>query len=259
MLNQVAKRSAKAVALAGGIRAGRRPGDVVILLYHRLGADTRSEIELDGRTFARHLERIVAKDTPRSLEDAISGGEGVVVTFDDGTRDFYESALPLLVSHRVPALLYLATGGVATNGNASPDALTWKQLEEATATGLVTIGSHTHSHADLAAATEREADEEMRRSKELIEDRLGVSCRHFAYPWGLASPDAERVARRLFATAALDGWRVNRRAAIDPYRLARIPVLRSDGQFFFRAKLRGRLNGEAMLYRVAHRGPWRPR
>lgn len=259
MLTQMVRRSAKAAALAGGIRGGRRPGDVVILLYHRLGADGGSEIELDASEFARHLEWIAAHDTPRSLDEALDGGGGVVVTFDDGTRDFYESALPLLVEHRIPALLYLATAGVASNGDGGPDALTWSQLAEAQATGLVTIGSHTHNHADLSKATEREAGEEMRRSKELIEDRIGIACRHFAYPWGLASPAAERAARLLFTTAALDGWRVNRRGVVDPYRLARIPILRSDGQFFFRAKIRGRMNGEAALFRITRRGPWRPR
>ena len=155
-------------------------------------------------------------------------------------------------------MLYLATGGVA-NGSPTPDALTWRHLEEAVATGLVTIGSHTHGHADLSHATESEADEEMRRSKELIEDRLGVSCRHFAYPWGVTAPPAERAARKLFETAALDGWKINRRGATDPYRLARMPILRSDGQVFFRPKVRGRLNGEALFYRVTRRGPWRPR
>ena len=40
----------------------------------------------------------------------------MVVTFDDGYRDFHDAALPLLVKHRVPAVLYLATGLVA-NGD----------------------------------------------------------------------------------------------------------------------------------------------
>ncbi len=34
----------------------------------------------------------------------------------------------------------------------------------------------------------------MRRSKELIEDRLGAACRHFAYPWGVGSPAADATA-----------------------------------------------------------------
>ena len=186
------------------------------------------------------------------------GGGGVVVTFDDGFRDFHDHALPLLVRHRVPALLYLATGLVQDGGPPpTPESLSWSQLEEAVATGLVTVGSHTHSHVSLARATEDRAEEEMRRSKELIEDRLGIPCRHFAYPWAVGSAPADRVARGLFDTVAWDAWRTNRRGGIDRHRLGRTPVLRNDGRMFFRAKVRGRLDAERHVYRALRRGPWR--
>ncbi len=97
----------------------------------------------------------------------------------------------------------------------------------------------------------------MRRSKELIEDRLGVPCRHFAYPYAVGSACADRAARRLFDSAALEAWRTNRLGRLDPHRLGRTPVLRSDGHAFFRAKVRGLLDAEALLYRSFGRGPWR--
>jgi hypothetical protein len=96
----------------------------------------------------------------------------------------------------------------------------------------------------------------MRRSKDLIEERLGTACTHFAYPWAVGSPAADRVARRLFRTAALDAWRTNRAGRIDPHRLGRVPILRSDGRFFFRRKVKGELDSESLLYRALGRGPW---
>jgi peptidoglycan/xylan/chitin deacetylase (PgdA/CDA1 family) len=255
MIGTLVRRTAKAAVLPAGLVSRRRPGDVVILLYHRLG-DTPSEIELPVGAFERHLRSLAERERPKPLDEALRTG-GVVVTFDDGTRDFHEHALPLLVRYRIPALLYLATGGV--NGGTSPDALGWHHLAEAVATGMVTIGSHTHGHTDLSRATRGEAEEEMRRSKELIEQRLGVACTHFAYPWGVGSAAADEAARGMFDTAALDAWRTNRRGRIDPYRLGRVPVLRSDGQAFFRAKAAGRLDAERIVYRVLGRGPWRAR
>lgn len=253
----IARKATKAVVLPAGLFSQRRPGDVVILLYHRLGMGKR-EIDLPTESFDRQLALLLERDRVLSLDQALAGEGGVVLTFDDGYRDFYDEVLPRLAKNAVPALLYLATGLVA-EGVRAKDALTWPQLEEAVATGFVTIGSHTHGHANLARATESTAEEEMRRSKELIEDRLSVACRHFSYPWGVASPAADRVARRLFASAALDGWRTNRRGRTDPYRLGRVPVLRSDGSLFFRAKIRGLLDGEALVYRLLRRGPWRHR
>jgi peptidoglycan/xylan/chitin deacetylase (PgdA/CDA1 family) len=139
---------------------------------------------------------------------------------------------------------------------AGPEALHWSQLEEAISTRLVTVGSHTHSQAELSRVTGSEAGEEMDRSKGLIENRLGVPCCHFAYPWAVASPEAESAARTRFDSAALGAWRTNRRGRIDPYRLGRTPVLRNDGVRFFRAKARGMLDGEGFAYRVLRRGPW---
>ncbi len=250
----LARKLAKAAVLPPGLLRSRRRGDVVILLYHRVGVGDR-EIDLPAAAFERQIAALAERNLVVSLEDVLAGAGGVVVTFDDGYRDFHEHVLPRLVRHRTPAVLYLATGLVA-NGRPDPGALTWPMLREAHATGLVTVASHTHSHADLSRAGEGEAEDEMRRSVEMIEDRLGAPCRHFAYPWAVASPAADRAARRLFDTAALHAWRTNRRGRIDPHRLGRVPILRSDGMTFFRAKVRGGLDGEGLVYRVLRRGPW---
>ena len=251
MVGTLARKASKIAVAPAGVVTRRRPGDLIVLLYHRV-ADGAAEIELPPSTFEEHLRYLRRREHVLGLDEALGGGGGVVVTFDDGTPDFSETVLPLLVRYRVPATLYLATGLV----DGGRTGLSWRQLREAVDTGLVTVGSHTHSHADLRGFDERACDEEMRRSKDLIENRLGVACRHFAYPWAVGSAPADRVARRLFDSAALDAWRTNRRGRLDPYRLGRTPVLRSDGVVLFRAKARGVLDGEAALYRLARRGPW---
>jgi peptidoglycan/xylan/chitin deacetylase (PgdA/CDA1 family) len=254
----LARKASKATLTPLGWAGRRRRGDVVVLLYHRVGTGG-SEIELLPDEFERQLQHLVSHEHVLTLDGVLTGDPdgGVVVTFDDGYRDFHNTVVPLLVKYRVPATLYLATGLVTNGaGSATADALTWSQLREATATGLVTVGSHTHGHADLSKTDERGAEDEMRRSKDLIEDRLGAACTHFAYPWAVGSAAADRAARRLFLTAALDAWRTNRAGNIDLYRIGRVPILRSDGRFFFRRKVRGELDTEAWLYRALGRGPW---
>ena len=247
----VARRMVKAAALPVGAVRPMRAGDLSILLYHRVG-EGPGEIEMPEGLFAQQMDALAGDGGARTLEDAMAMG-GVVLTFDDGTPDFHHVVLPLLVRHRLPALIYLATGQI----DAGPGTLTWSQLAEALATGLVTAGAHTHGHVDLSRATAQEADDEMRRSKDLVEDHLGAPCAHFAFPWAVGSDAAQAVARSLFETSALDAWRTNRRATLDPHRLGRTPVLRSDGLVFFRAKAKGRLDGEGLAYRAARRGPWR--
>lgn len=244
----------KMAALPLGIWTRRRPGDVVVLLYHRVGVGTR-EIDVQLGAFERHMTTLLERETVLSLDQALRGGDGgVVVTFDDGFPDFADNVVPVLEALRIPATLYLATGLV----DQGPDALSWTQLGDAVASGLVTVGSHTHGHVDLSLADARVAEDEMRRSKELIEDRLGVACRHFAYPWAVGSSKADEMARRHFDSAALGAWVTNRLGRMDPYRLGRTPVLRGDMGPLFRAKANGLLDGEGVAYRLLRRGPWRP-
>lgn len=257
MIKSGLRRATKAAALLPGLAARRRDGDVVILLYHRVGSDAR-EISLPIHVFERHIATLAEQERVLSLEDALEGqnGGGVVITFDDGYRDFHDAVVPVLVRYGLPATLYLITGFVdpaAGNG----DRLSWSDLRDAVGTGLITVGAHTHTHGDLSRATEAQAEEDMGRSQQLIEDNLGASCRHFAYPYAVGSAAADRVARRLFDSAALRAWRTNRRGKVDRYRLGRIPILRSDGLFFFRAKVAGLLDAEAYVYRALRRGPWR--
>jgi peptidoglycan/xylan/chitin deacetylase (PgdA/CDA1 family) len=250
------RKAVKSGALAAGSLAGRRrEGDVTVLLYHRVGAGSR-EVDVAAEAFEAQAEELARRGMVRTLDEALEGRGGVVLTIDDGYGDFHDRVLPVLARHRLPALLYLATGLVEDGLAPSEEALTWAQLREAVATGLVRVGSHTHTHADLAAASPEAIEEEMRRSKGLVEDRLGIACRHFAFPWGVASPEAEAAARRHFESAALR-WGTNRRGRMEPYRLARTPVMRSDGPVFFRAKVNGLLDGEALAYRLLRRGPWR--
>jgi peptidoglycan/xylan/chitin deacetylase (PgdA/CDA1 family) len=260
-LDSLARKGAKAAVLPLGVTSRRRADDLVILIYHRIGVQAR-EIGLPSPVFEAQLSYLADRENVLTLDEAVGSESngGVVVTFDDGASDFHEHALPLLMRYRIPAVLYLATGypeGDRVSTLPAGEGLTWSQLEDVVSSGLVTVGSHTHSHISLSSAHERDAEDEMRRSKELIEDRLGAPCRHFAYPFAVSSEGADRAARRLFDTAAVDAWRTNRRGSTDPHRLGRTPILRSDGRMFFRAKVRGLLDHEASLYRALGRGPWR--
>jgi peptidoglycan/xylan/chitin deacetylase (PgdA/CDA1 family) len=261
-----AKRTALGLVKRAAVGADRvrpaRPG-VVVLLYHRVGARSAVEVDLPRDLFAEQMSAIV--DRAVSLDSAVAalagpppgGADPVAVTFDDGTADFVDEALPVLVEHGVPALLYIATAFIE-EGRSFPDAGTpasWSGLADAVATGLVTIGSHTHTHALLDRAAPREVEQELDRSRKLIEDRLGVTADHFAYPKAVAgSPDADAAVRARFRSAALAGTRPNVYGATDPYRLARSPIQVSDGMRWFEAKLNGGMGLEDRLRQVLNRG-----
>jgi peptidoglycan/xylan/chitin deacetylase (PgdA/CDA1 family) len=180
----------------------------------------------------------------------------VTVTFDDGTTDFAEVALPVLVAHQVPVTIYVATDFVDRGAPFPNDGtpLSWAALRDAAATGLVDVGSHTHGHALLDRLPTREIDDQLDRSVDLIGEHVGARPLHFAYPKAvIGSAAADAAVRARFASAAIAGTRVNRYGVTDPYRLARSPIQVSDGMRWFRRKAAGGLGFEDTVRRVVNR------
>ena len=228
-----------------------------MLIYHRVGGGSASQVDLPVAAFREQMRHLATSSSVITLDHAVDrlAGPGpaapfVVVTFDDGTSDWAEHALPVLVEFAIPATFYVATRFVdecrAWPTGAAP--VSWAALADMASTGLVTIGSHTHSHALLDRADMTTARDEVDRSAALIEDRLGVPCAHFAYPKALlGSAAAETEVRRRFASAALAGGRVNVCGQSSAHRLWRTPVQNSDGTRWFVRKAGGGMRLEGML------------
>ena len=85
--------------------------------------------------------------------------------------------------------------------------------------------------------------EELETSDGLIEQRIGVVPRHFAYPWGYWSATAETLVVERYATAALASVG-SITMDTDPFRLPRLPIQYSDGVVFFKQKVRSGLRAE---------------
>lgn len=239
---------------------------VVILAYHRVNARSGLEVDLSLELFADQMERLAEQQRASTLDaalEALDAGaralpDPVVVTFDDGTADFADHVMPVLERHRLPVTLYLATDFIERQRpfphGGTP--LSWGSLHDALSTGLVTVGSHTHTHALLDRLDGVAVDQELVRSIRLIEDRLGVGADHFAYPkgrGGLRNGAADRAVRRRFRSAALAEIGANRYGRTDPYRLARSPIQRSDGMRWFARKLSGGMVLEGRLRRALNR------
>jgi peptidoglycan/xylan/chitin deacetylase (PgdA/CDA1 family) len=251
--------------LALGDRVVKPAPGITVLIYHRVGGGSGGEVDLDVGAFRAQLEHLQEHHTVVSLDTAAeqlrsanddetptTASGAVVITFDDGTDDFCDHVVPALVDYEIPATLYAATHFIDTGEPfpwGAPPA-SWTGLRDAAGTGLVTVGSHTHTHALLDRvdpAAPSKIGDELDRSIELIGEHIGTPPAHFAYPKALpGSEAAEAEVRRRFTTAALARSRVNRPGHTDLHRLWRTPIQRSDGHDFFVAKAAGglRLEGE---------------
>jgi peptidoglycan/xylan/chitin deacetylase (PgdA/CDA1 family) len=122
--------------------------------------------------------------TPDQLFQALAGkallpARAVLLTFDDGYEDFYTTAFPILKKYNFKATVFVVPGFVG-----EPDGryLTWQQVKELDASGLITVGAHTMHHVNLV--THPDAPAEISQSKEVLESFLKKSVTAFAYPGG---------------------------------------------------------------------------
>src|SRR5262249_3411749 len=135
-------------------------------------------------------------DGLRRLADGTQRRSMVAVTFDDGTAEFAEVALPVLEEHDVTVALFVAQpileGRRTFTGGCVP--LSGSALGDAVSTGLVDVGSHTHGHALLDRLPPDRIDDELDQSIELVGERLHVQPRHFAYPKAVMGSSAADTA-----------------------------------------------------------------
>jgi peptidoglycan/xylan/chitin deacetylase (PgdA/CDA1 family) len=180
----------------GRLTPGQRDR-VVVLLYHRVSDAFRDKVTIGVEQFDQQMRWLADHCRLVSLDALIDGslpadGPLVAVTFDDGYRDNYENAAPVLIRHGVPATIFVSTDHVAENkpfdhdlskiGHGLPN-MSWDQIRELSAEGIG-FGSHTANHVNLAQADAETAAIELRRSREALERELGLSRIPFAYPFG---------------------------------------------------------------------------
>jgi peptidoglycan/xylan/chitin deacetylase (PgdA/CDA1 family) len=113
-------------------RAAVRAPGLIVLMYHRVGVPAEPFRTLDVREFRRQMlwiRRHCRPIAPENLEDAVQRPDRfrppVLVTFDDGFRDYHDHAYPVLKELGIPALVFLTTGFMDEGGLLWSDALRW--------------------------------------------------------------------------------------------------------------------------------------
>lgn len=186
---------------------------VPILVYHYV-EDVTDERDTLRRSMAtrpyffeeqlRYLKNngyvsITLSDLRRALAGrAILPERPVVLTFDDGYRDFYTDAFPLLKKYQMKSINYIIVNHIGRSGN-----LTESQIREMLESGLVEIGCHTLDHVYLPKEKLEEARRQIVECKKQLEGRFGVVVNHFAYPGGYLNDRVKSlVGEAGFETAA---------------------------------------------------------
>jgi len=168
-----------------------------ILTYHKLGPRPR-QVRLKGlylseALFGKQLEELRADGyTSGNLDSCIEpvSGRRIVITFDDGYVNVLRYGLPILAATKFKAIQFLVADllGKCNEwdvplGEAPEPMMNASQVREWLAAGHE-IGSHTLSHLYLTRVSRDQAREEIRSSRNKLEDFFGRKIDHFCYPYG---------------------------------------------------------------------------
>lgn len=197
--------------LAPVVPPGRPAIHVPILMYHyirvnpnpadRLGFD----LSVTPGDFARQMDWLAGNgyhpiDFDQLRGYVLGGGRlpdrPIVLTFDDGYRDMYTTAYPILRAHGFKAVAYVVSGFVN-----SPVSVTADQVLEMDANGIQ-IGAHSVSHADLTRLSSDNLRHEVFDSKAALEALVGHPVLDFCYPYGRVNDGVRHAVEAAgFATA----------------------------------------------------------
>lgn len=197
-----------------------------ILLYHRFRPTASTFTTVTTESFENQIvwlkERGFNFVKLSTLVDAIREGreppaKSIAITVDDGHLTQYTHMFPILQKHHVPATLFIYTDGIAETD--VPYAMSWGQLKDMQASGLIDIQAHSVSHPNFQEkrnsmspdAFYQFAMTELIKSKTILEDKLGQKISYFAWPYGAFDRSLGKLAEKAGYEAAFgtDGSQID--------------------------------------------------
>ena len=236
----------------------RTPNSVSHFTHHRLLSMSQpSTLSSQPPTDSRGVgQGEVAAPHSDNSQPSTLNHQLVAITFDDGFRDFFTEAFPILENHGYTATMFLPTAFIGDTRrcfrpstiNYQPstrkECLTWTEITELRQAGIQ-FGSHTVNHPKLVELSWSGIQSELSNSKSDIEQHLGEPVSAFCYPF--AFPQTNRSFARAFrdlvvqtgysCCATTELGRVH--PGSDPFRLKRLPANALDDNALLAAKLEG--------------------
>lgn len=214
----------------------------LVLMYHDLSYDMEgipsghAPYVLHPSAFRMQMRSVTASEIPVLAVTEWAEGprppRAIVLTFDDGHVSNHDLALPILLELQLRATFFVTAGMIASGSTMS-----WAQIRALHKAGMV-IGSHTLTHRPPSTLNDDELRYELRESKRILEDGIGVAVTSVSSPTGFFNPRMRAIAQEVGYRTLCFG-----RAGLaadngDPFLLHRVAVKRKMGQGEFEALLR---------------------
>lgn len=189
---------------------------IPILTYHFIGnnpnpKDTaRNDLSVTPDKFEAQMDYLAKNGyTPITL-DTLYGifnnqtsapSRSVVLTFDDGYIDFYYNAFPILRRFNFHAVSFIPTGLVGKSYYMS-----WDQIKEIHASGLITFEAHSVNHVNLTGLSYARMLKELQDSKNILSSQTGYPVNFIAYPYGISNVLVYSAVRKAGYVGGVGTW-----------------------------------------------------
>ena len=185
-----------------------------ILMYHSISASNGNSLRVPADEFAQQMKwlkehgyyTLSDKEAYRVLSKNEKPAQKIVwITLDDGYRDNYTNAYPILKKYHLKATINLITNQIEKQ---QANKLTMAQIKEMQASGLISFGSHTVHHLDLSNLSPSEQYDELSKSRQWLNENLHQDTIYACYPAGKHNADTIAAAKRAgykLATATTPG------------------------------------------------------
>jgi len=206
-----------------------------VLIYHSVANEPRWIYSVSTNCFAEHLDYLQRNYEIKSIPSIVEAikrhkdPNGIVcgIAFDDGYKDVFQNAYPLLVEYEVPATVFLSTGYISGHFKGR-EMLDWNEIDEMRLSGIVSIGVHSHTHPNLTSLPAKEALTEIEHSKRLISTKLSVEPDMFAVPGGILNPTVRNLIKLAGFKSVFTSEAIVNPPTQSPYNIGRICITTSD-------------------------------
>lgn len=254
MLHLLKGFTKKSLIYLARVRRSNLNTRIWILVYHSVSHE-KGGLNINPGLFETHMRFIknnfdilpLSKLTNLVADEAVSqhiSGNKVIITFDDGYRDNYRIAMPILDKYKIPATFFVTVGYIGKQmKDSKKSVMNWDELKVLKEKGYE-IGSHTISHLNLAKLDPEQLKYEIEGSKEVIEEKLGTQVDSFAFPYGKSEHFTGKALNLIKKSGYTLACTTNGYKGVNVKQLDLFPLRRTPINGMKLAELQERLNGD---------------
>ena len=223
---------------------------IPVLMYHRIATVENDRNSLPIEKFAWQLEYLQKNNfntiSLKMLYDFYTKGiklpkNPIVLTFDDGYKDNFISALPLLKKYNMTAVVFPIANWIGKPnkwenfGKELTTTMNWQELKSWQENGQE-IASHTVEHPFLNNCSRQELLAELSNSKKILQEKLQTSMDFLCYPYGKFDADTVAIAKQSGYKAAFAIFENINLGKVNIFALPRIPIPSHQSEWEFKLK-----------------------